>query len=110
MNNSFSFELGTKLGGDSLARTGTIHTPHGDIKTPEFIVVGTKAAVKTLVPEQVKAVHAQAVLANAYHLYLQPGHKLVEKAGGLSSFMRWNGPTFTDSGGFQILSLGSGFK
>lgn len=110
MNNSFSFELGAKLGGDSLARTGTIHTPHGDIKTPAFIVVGTKAAVKTLVPEQVKAVHAQAVLANAYHLYLQPGHELVEKAGGLSEFMRWDGPTFTDSGGFQVLSLGSGFK
>jgi queuine tRNA-ribosyltransferase len=74
------------------------------------VVVGTKAAVRAMVPEQVKAVHAQAVLGNAYHLYLQPGHQLVEAAGGLGKFMNWDGPTFTDSGGFQVLSLGSGFK
>ena len=110
MISKFSFEVGVELGGDSLARTGVIRTPHGDIKTPAFIVVGTKAAVKAMVPEQVKAVHAQAVLANAYHLYLQPGHDLVEAAGGLGKFMNWDGPTFTDSGGFQVLSLGSGFK
>ena len=110
MSSKFSFEVGVELGGDSLARTGVIRTPHGDIKTPAFIVVGTKAAVKAMVPEQVKAVHAQAVLANAYHLYLQPGHDLVEAAGGLGKFMNWDGPTFTDSGGFQVLSLGSGFK
>ncbi len=96
--------------GDSLARTGVIHTPHGDIKTPAFIVVGTKANVKAMVPEMVKAVNAQAVLANAYHLYLQPGHELIEQAGYLGKFMNWSGPTFTDSGGFQVLSLGSGFK
>ncbi|HEX7632847.1 MAG TPA: tRNA guanosine(34) transglycosylase Tgt, partial [Candidatus Saccharimonadales bacterium] len=77
---------------------------------PAFIVVGTKATVKAMTPEQVRDVHAQAVLANAYHLYLQPGHGLVEKAGGLGKFMNWDGPTFTDSGGFQVLSLGSGFK
>jgi len=105
----FSFEVRRRLPG-TLARTGVIHTPHGDIQTPAFIVVGTKAAVKAMTVEQVKAVHAQAVLANAYHLYLQPGHQLVEAAGGLGRFMNWQGPTFTDSGGFQVLSLGSGFK
>ena len=87
-----------------------IHTPHGDIKTPAFIVVGTKANVKAMIPEMVADVGAQAVLANAYHLYLQPGHELIEKAGYLGKFMHWDGPTFTDSGGFQVLSLGSGFK
>ncbi len=110
MTNSFGFTVTSELGGTSLARTGVIATPHGDIKTPAFIVVGTNAAVKALVPEQVKAVGAQAVLANAYHLYLRPGHELIEKAGYLGKFMHWNGPTFTDSGGFQVLSLGSGFK
>ncbi|PID32949.1 tRNA guanosine(34) transglycosylase Tgt [Candidatus Saccharibacteria bacterium] len=105
----FSFKIKSRMG-DSLARTGVIHTPHGDIKTPAFIVVGTKANVKAMVPEMVKAVNAQAVLANAYHLYLQPGHELIEQAGYLGKFMNWSGPTFTDSGGFQVLSLGSGFK
>lgn len=105
----FSFEVRHKLDG-TLARTGVINTPHGQIETPAFIVVGTKATVKALLPEQVKEIGAQAVLANAYHLYLQPGHKLVEKAGGLGKFMHWDGPTFTDSGGFQVLSLGSGYK
>lgn len=105
----FSFKVGQRLDG-TLARTGVISTPHGDIKTPAFIVVGTKATVKAMTPEMVKDTGGQAVLANAYHLYLQPGHKLVEKAGGLHKFMNWDGPTFTDSGGFQVLSLGSGFK
>ena len=105
----FSFEIKNRLDG-TLARTGTIHTPHGDIQTPAFIVVGTKANVKAMVPEMVKSVGAQAVLANAYHLYLQPGHELMKKAGYLGKFMNWDGPTFTDSGGFQVLSLGSGFK
>lgn len=105
----FSFSIGKRLD-NSLARTGVISTPHGEIKTPAFIVVGTKATVKAMTPEQVKDVHAQAVLGNAYHLYLQPGHKVVEKAGGIGKFMNWDGPTFTDSGGFQVLSLGSGFK
>lgn len=103
------FRIEKRLPG-KLARTGIITTPHGQIKTPAFIVVGTKAAVKAMTVEQVQAVNAQAVLANAYHLYLQPGHKLVEAAGGLGKFMNWPGPTFTDSGGFQVLSLGSGFK
>lgn len=106
----FSFDIKKELGGGTLARTGVITTPHGEIKTPAFVVVGTGATVKAMTVEQVKAVHAQAVLANAYHLYLRPGHGLVEQAGGLGKFMNWDGPTFTDSGGFQVLSLGSGFK
>ncbi len=103
------FRAGTPLA-DTAGRTGVISTPHGDIRTPAFVPVGTKATVKTLVPEQVAAVGAQAVLANAYHLYLQPGHDIVDEAGGLGAFMNWPGPTFTDSGGFQVMSLGVGFK
>jgi queuine tRNA-ribosyltransferase len=108
--NQFGFKIKARLGEGTLARTGVIKTPHGNIKTPAFIVVGTKANVKAMTPEQVKAVNGQAVLANAYHLYLQPGHKIIERAGGLGRFMNWPGPTFTDSGGFQVLSLGSGYK
>lgn len=91
-------------------RAGIISTPHGDIHTPAFIPVGTKATVKTLTPEQVRSTGAQAVLGNAYHLYLQPGPEIVDEAGGLSSFQNWNGPTYTDSGGFQVMSLGVGYK
>jgi queuine tRNA-ribosyltransferase len=87
-----------------------IHTPHGDIQTPAFIAVGTKATVKAVLPETMKDLGAQAVLANAYHLYLQPGPDVVDEAGGLGRFMNWGGPTFTDSGGFQVLSLGAGFR
>ncbi len=94
----------------ALGRTGIITTPHGSIRTPAFIPVGTKATVKTVLPETVAELGAQAVLANAYHLYLQPGADIVEAAGGLGAFMNWPGPTFTDSGGFQVLSLGVGFK
>jgi len=107
---SFSFKIDHRYGHKTLARTGQITTPHGVINTPAFIVVGTNATVKALSVEQVKDVHGQAILANAYHLYLQPGHKLIEAAGGLGKFMNWPGPTFTDSGGFQVLSLGSGYK
>ena len=91
-------------------RTGVIHTPHGDIHTPAFIAVGTKATVKAVLPETMRDLGAQAVLANAYHLYLQPGPDIVDEAGGLGAFMNWPGPTFTDSGGFQVLSLGAGFR
>ena len=91
-------------------RVGVIHTPHGDIQTPAFIPVGTKATVKSVLPESMKDLGAQAILANAYHLYLQPGPDIVDAAGGLGKFMNWQGPTFTDSGGFQVLSLGVGFK
>ena len=94
----------------SLGRSGVITTAHGQIKTPAFIPVGTKATLKSVLPESIKQLGAQAVLANAYHLYLQPGADLVDKAGGLGKFMNWVGPTFTDSGGFQVLSLGVGFK
>ena len=87
-----------------------ITTPHGTIQTPAFVVVGTKATVKTVLPETVAELGAQAVLANAYHLYLQPGADIVEAGGGLGRFMNWPGPTYTDSGGFQVMSLGVGFK
>ncbi|WGD37274.1 tRNA guanosine(34) transglycosylase Tgt [Lysinibacter sp. HNR] len=93
-----------------LGRTGTIHTPHGPIQTPAFIPVGTKATVKSLLPETVASLGSQAVLANAYHLFLQPGSDILNEAGGLGAFMNWPGPTFTDSGGFQVMSLGVGFK
>jgi len=93
-----------------LGRSGVITTPHGEIATPAFIPVGTKATVKAVLPEAMKTLGAQALLANAYHLYLQPGPQILDEAGGLASFMNWAGPTFTDSGGFQVLSLGVGFK
>jgi queuine tRNA-ribosyltransferase len=105
----FSFEVGDTLPGGA-GRTGTITTPHGTIQTPAFVVVGTKATVKTVLPETVAELGAQAVLANAYHLYLQPGADIVEAGGGLGRFMNWPGPTYTDSGGFQVMSLGVGFK
>ena len=97
-------------GGRPLGRAGTISTPHGDIQTPAFIPVGTKATVKAMLPATVSELGGQAVLANAYHLFLQPGSDLVDEAGGLGKFMNWQGPTFTDSGGFQVMSLGVGFK
>lgn len=87
-----------------------IRTPHGEIRTPAFIPVGTKATVKAMLPGTVAALGGQAVLANAYHLFLQPGADIVDEAGGLGRFMNWDGPTFTDSGGFQVMSLGVGFK
>lgn len=96
--------------GRSLARAGVIHTAHGDIATPAFIPVGTKADVKGIVPEMLLGLGAQAVLANAYHLYLLPGSDIVDEAGGLGEFMNWSGPSYTDSGGFQVLSMGAGFK
>ena len=107
--NKFSFSTQAKLE-NTLARAGTITTPHGKINTPAFITVGTAATVKALTPEQVKSTGAQAVLANTYHLHLRPGEEVVAEAGGLNSFMNWPGPSFTDSGGFQVLSLGVGFK
>ena len=109
MGNGFSFEIKHSQE-TSLARVGTISTPHGDIQTPAFIPVGTKATVKSVLPETMRDLGSQALLANAYHLYLQPGPDVLDEAGGLSQFMNWNGPTFTDSGGFQVLSLGVGFK
>ncbi len=102
------FEIEKKLKG-KLGRAGKITTPNGVIETPSFTVVGTKATVKSLTPEQVNTIGAQAVLGNTYHLYLQPGDEIVRDAGGIGKFMNWSGPTVTDSGGFQVFSLGAGF-
>ena len=94
----------------TLARAGIISTPHGDIETPAFVVVGTKGTVKSLKPEDlVKYVGNQVSLANTYHLFLQPGHEVVGQAGGLHNFANWRLPTITDSGGFQVFSLGAAF-
>ncbi|MCL5019845.1 MAG: tRNA guanosine(34) transglycosylase Tgt [Patescibacteria group bacterium] len=90
------------------ARAGIIKTPHGDIETPSFVPVGTLATVKAVSPRDLREMGAQVVLANTYHLHLRPGENLIKKMGGLSKFMSWNGPTMTDSGGFQIFSLGVG--
>jgi queuine tRNA-ribosyltransferase len=104
----FNFKIIKKLPG-TLARVGEIETPHGIIQTPCFVTVGTKATVKALTPEQVKDLGSQVVLANTYHLYLEPGDKIVAEAGGFPKMMNWNGPTMTDSGGFQVFSLGTAF-
>ena len=90
---------------DSAARAGVFVTPHGDIPTPVFAPVGTQATVKTLSPEELRAVGAKLILANTYHLYLRPGHELIREFGGLHEFMGWQGPMLTDSGGFQVFSL-----
>ncbi|MFT5360160.1 MAG: queuine tRNA-ribosyltransferase [Candidatus Paceibacteria bacterium] len=108
MNKKFSFEIKNKLDG-TMARTGVISTPHGDIQTPSFVVVGTKATVKTLTPEQINDLGAQVVLANTYHLYMQPGAEIVRRSGGFPKMMNYSGPTMTDSGGFQVFSLGEAF-
>lgn len=94
---------------DSLGRAGVLSTPHGDILTPSFVPVGTKATVKAMTPEMLAGLGAQVVLANTYHLYLQPGDEIVAEAGGLGKFMNWHGPTMTDSGGFQVFSLGAAY-
>lgn len=87
------------------ARLGRIHTPRGIIETPIFMPVGTLATVKTMSPEELKQMNAQIILSNTYHLYLRPGHDIVEEAGGLHKFMNWDRPILTDSGGFQVFSL-----
>ena len=109
MKKAITFTIEKKLDG-TLARVGVIQTPHGDIKTPAFIVGGTKATVKTLTNEQVIALGGQSVLANTYHLMLRPGADVMAAAGGINKFMNWNGPTITDSGGFQVFSLGMAYK
>ncbi|MBO5429203.1 MAG: tRNA guanosine(34) transglycosylase Tgt [Peptococcaceae bacterium] len=101
----FEYEL-IKEDKDTGARAGVFHTPHGDIQTPVFMPVGTQATVKTMTPEELKECNAQIILSNTYHLYLRPGHELVKEAGGLHSFMNWDRPILTDSGGFQVFSLG----
>jgi queuine tRNA-ribosyltransferase len=108
MSNKFRFTITKKLEG-KLGRAGVISTPHGDIETPAFVTVGTKATAKALTPEMVKDAGAEVVLANTYHLFLQPGDDIVKQAGGLGKFMNWSGPTMTDSGGFQVFSLGAAY-
>ena len=89
----------------SKARTGVLHTAHGDVKTPVFMPVGTQATVKTISNRELDEAGAQIVLSNTYHLFLRPGEKLIAEAGGLHKFMNWQKPILTDSGGFQIFSL-----
>jgi len=102
MNTSFHFQLQNRQG---RARAGVFMTPHGEIHTPIFAPVGTQATVKALTPAQLSEVSASLVLANTYHLYLRPGDTLVSEMGGLHSFMNWQKPILTDSGGFQVFSL-----
>ncbi|MFA7309792.1 MAG: tRNA guanosine(34) transglycosylase Tgt [Candidatus Paceibacterota bacterium] len=108
MKRPVSLDIEKRLDG-SMARAGLLRTPHGDIQTPAFIAVATKATTKGLGSFMYDDMGIQGIIANAYHLYLTPGEKIVEKAGGVSAFMSWDGPTMTDSGGFQVFSLGEGF-
>lgn len=99
----FHFNIAAKDGG---ARAGTISTPHGEIQTPVFMPVGTQATVKALTVEQLNEIGVQIILANTYHLYLRPGSEIIQRMGGLHDFMNWKKPILTDSGGFQVFSLG----
>ena len=100
----FEFKI-EKKSSNTRARTGVLKTPHGDIKTPVFMPVGTRATVKTLSSEDVEALGAQIILGNTYHLFLKPGQEIIRLAGGLHKFMNWKKPILTDSGGFQVFSL-----
>jgi queuine tRNA-ribosyltransferase len=103
---NFEFRL-IKKDKNCQARAGVIKTPHGEVNTPVFMPVGTQATVKTLSSEDLNQIGAELILGNTYHLYLRPGHQLIEKAGGLHQFMSWEKPILTDSGGFQVFSLNS---
>ena len=92
----------------SRARRGTLHLTHGEVQTPAFVPLATRGAVKTLEPRDVAALGYEMVLGNTFHLFLAPGHELVADMGGLHEFMRWDGPIITDSGGFQVFSMGHG--
>lgn len=105
--NAFSFEIKKTV---AAARVGEIHTPHGVIQTPVFMPVGTLGTVKSLDTDDIRKTHAQIILGNTYHLYLQPGTDTLETLGGLHSFMGWHAPMLTDSGGFQVFSLGAAQK
>ena len=104
MTQTFSFSL---HGTDDRARSGTVHTPRGDIRTPAFMPVGTAATVKAMMPENVRATGADILLGNTYHLMLRPTAERVARLGGLHKFMNWDRPILTDSGGFQVMSLGA---
>ena len=106
MNNEFfSFEV-IKTDEETGARAGILHTPHGDIETPVYMPVGTQATVKGVFPRDLEEAGSQIILSNTYHLYMRPGDEIVKNAGGLHKFMNWNKPILTDSGGFQVFSLG----
>ncbi len=106
MNNEFfSFEV-IKTDPETGARAGVLHTPHGDIETPVYMPVGTQATVKGVFPRDLKEAGSQIILANTYHLYMRPGDNIVKQVGGLHKFMNWDKPILTDSGGFQVFSLG----
>jgi queuine tRNA-ribosyltransferase len=102
---NFSFKI-IKKDKKLSARVGEIKTSHGKISTPAFVAVGTQATIKSLSPEELKTIGAEVVLTNTYHLFLRPGDSVIKKIGGLHKFMNWNGPIMTDSGGFQVFSLG----
>lgn len=104
---NFDFKITHQKEGQR-ARLGVLKTPHGEIETPNYIFCGTKAAIKALSPAQMLEARTDIILANTYHLMLQPGADLIEKMGGLHKFMGWGGPMLTDSGGFQVFSLGEG--
>ncbi len=104
MSSPIRFEI-THICKQSGARTGILHTPHGDVETPIFMPVGTQATVKFISPEELYAMNSGIVLANTYHLWLRPGEDIVDKAGGVQKFMNYHGPMLTDSGGFQVFSL-----
>ena len=104
MKQPVTFEI-THVCKQSGARTGILHTPHGDVETPMFMPVGTQATVKFVSPEELQEIGSGVVLANPYHLWLRPGEDIVAKAGGVQKFMNYKGPLLTDSGGFQVFSL-----
>lgn len=106
--NAINFEI-LKKDAKGKARAGILHTPHGDIETPAFVAVGTKGTVKGVTVPALRELGLQTIIANTYHLHLQPGSGVVKEAGGLHAFMGWDGPLLTDSGGFQVFSLGVGF-
>lgn len=108
MKKPLEFSIEKRLDG-SLGRAGRIKTPHGDIETPAFVAVGTKATVRALTPDMLKETGLQAIISNTYHLYMQPGDLKMKALGGLHKVMNWHGPTMTDSGGFQVFSLGAGY-
>ncbi len=106
MENVFTFTI-THRDRTTLSRLGIIHTPHGDIETPAFVPVGTQLSVKSLTPHEIEGTGSRIFFVNTYHAYLRPGLDVIRKAGGLHTFMAWDKPLITDSGGFQIFSLGS---